>query len=346
MSRPLLLALFALLTLARPLSAADESRLQKARRFLDAGRPDAARLEAEAALRRTPGNAPALILHGRASEALGNDEAALADYGGALKAKPGMTEALARRGLLRIRLMEAKAGLEDVEKVLKTEKDHPIALKAKGMALFYLRQRIHALGALDRAVVAGPADWEAWFYRAIVRLYRRPVTRRRRPAVAESRPTLADVNRSVADLAAAIAAGPREVLPYEYRGDLYLNVLDKPALARKDYDRAIELRPDRPAPHFQRGLARLTLGDLDGSITDFNRFLSLVPESTLAPYNIACAHARAGRADEALCWLEKAVVAGFLDEIGNLDHIAVDPDLTSLRHLPRFRRLRRANRAD
>jgi Zn-dependent protease len=55
----------------------------------------------------------------------------------------------------------------------------------------------------------------------------------------------------------------------------------------------------------------------------------------VAAYNAACAHARAGRADEAMTWLERAIRAGFADRQG-LDS---DPDLASLRELPAYRTL-------
>jgi len=45
-------------------------------------------------------------------------------------------------------------------------------------------------------------------------------------------------------------------------------------------------------------------------------------------------------------WLERAVAAGFLDDPSNIDHMREDPDLESLRDLPGFQSLLRANRAD
>src|SRR5215475_6450296 len=49
-------------------------------------------------------------------------------------------------------------------------------------------------------------------------------------------------------------------------------------------------------------------------------------------YNIACAEARAGRADEALAWIERAVELGFR----NVDAMASDSDLETLRSRPEF----------
>jgi Zn-dependent protease len=49
-------------------------------------------------------------------------------------------------------------------------------------------------------------------------------------------------------------------------------------------------------------------------------------------YNIACAETRAGRADEALAWIERAVEMGFR----NVDAMASDSDLETLRSRPEF----------
>jgi tetratricopeptide (TPR) repeat protein len=49
-------------------------------------------------------------------------------------------------------------------------------------------------------------------------------------------------------------------------------------------------------------------------------------------YNIACAEARAGRPDEALAWIERAVEMGYR----NVDALASDSDFETLRSRPEF----------
>jgi hypothetical protein len=49
-------------------------------------------------------------------------------------------------------------------------------------------------------------------------------------------------------------------------------------------------------------------------------------------YNIACAHARAGRIDQALEWIKRAIDAGYSDQ-ASLEN---DPDLEALRRHPEF----------
>lgn len=65
------------------------------------------------------------------------------------------------------------------------------------------------------------------------------------------------------------------------------------------------------------------------------RVVELLPDDCLARYNLACSLARAGRPDEAIDSLSKAILLGYDD----LAHVDVDPDLDSLRDLPEFRAL-------
>ena len=65
------------------------------------------------------------------------------------------------------------------------------------------------------------------------------------------------------------------------------------------------------------------------------RVVELLPDDCVARYNLACSLARAGRPDEAIDSLSKAILLGYDD----LAHVDVDPDLDSLRDLPEFRAL-------
>ena len=65
------------------------------------------------------------------------------------------------------------------------------------------------------------------------------------------------------------------------------------------------------------------------------KVVELLPDYCLARYNLACSLARAGRPDEAIDSLSKAILLGYDD----LAHVDVDPDLDSLRDLPEFRAL-------
>jgi Zn-dependent protease len=72
-------------------------------------------------------------------------------------------------------------------------------------------------------------------------------------------------------------------------------------------------------------------GEYDLSSEAGRQALERKKEPTVA-YNIACAEARAGRADEALAWVERAVEMGYRD----VDAMVSDSDLETLRSRPEF----------
>jgi tetratricopeptide (TPR) repeat protein len=65
------------------------------------------------------------------------------------------------------------------------------------------------------------------------------------------------------------------------------------------------------------------------------RLVERLPNDFLARYNLACSLAMAGRPEEAVKSLSKAILLGYDD----LAHIDVDPDLDTLRERPDFREL-------
>ena len=65
------------------------------------------------------------------------------------------------------------------------------------------------------------------------------------------------------------------------------------------------------------------------------RLVELLPDDFLARYNLACSLARAGRPDEAIDALSRAILLGYDD----LAHMESDPDLESLHDNPDFQSL-------
>jgi len=76
-------------------------------------------------------------------------------------------------------------------------------------------------------------------------------------------------------------------------------------------------------------------GNLTRAVELDARLVELLPEDFLARYNLACSLARAGRPDEAIDSLSRAILLGY-DDLG---HMESDPDLESLRNHPDFRAL-------
>jgi Zn-dependent protease len=82
-------------------------------------------------------------------------------------------------------------------------------------------------------------------------------------------------------------------------------------------------------------IAAFQSGEYELSAEAGRQGFELTKDSEVA-YNIACAEARAGRADEALAWIERAVETGYRDGAA----LASDPDFETLRSRPEFDALR------
>ena len=76
-------------------------------------------------------------------------------------------------------------------------------------------------------------------------------------------------------------------------------------------------------------------GDVQRALELDRRLVSLLPDDSMARYNLACSLALAGQPDEAIDALSRAILLGYDD----LAHLEVDPDLDSLRERPDFRAL-------
>ena len=101
------------------------------------------------------------------------------------------------------------------------------------------------------------------------------------------------------------------------------------------YGRILTHRPEYGEGWFRIGWAHLRLGSHGDAAVAFQNAADCgfwVPAST---YNVACAQARAGKLDEALDALEKALEMGFEDS----ELLRNDPDLENLRGDPRFQDL-------
>jgi len=107
----------------------------------------------------------------------------------------------------------------------------------------------------------------------------------------------------------------------------------------RDYLAASERQINEQTPrlrdaedHYNWGVILLNRGDTEEAARTFEKALELEPANEKARYALACAHARAGRANEALDALRQAI----RENRGNRVLARNDADLESLRSHPVF----------
>ena len=83
-----------------------------------------------------------------------------------------------------------------------------------------------------------------------------------------------------------------------------------------DYNRAIELDPNRAAAYYNRGCAYGEIGAYDKALADYNKAIELNPNDSLAYYNRGLACSKRGDVPKAVSDLEKCI------------ELSTDPELT------------------
>ena len=155
------------------------------------------------------------------------------------------------------------------------------------------------------------------------------------PPAPRERPTPAETAAVTPPPVRSTAAPPAALAPGEYvsRGnDLYRQGDYRAAV--DSYQAALALRPGDLKARNNLGIAYMQLAMDDRAIAAFEDVLRRDGAYGLAYYNLACVHARAGRAAEAAGYLRRAVEI----EPRARDWARTDGDFDTIRESPQFRR--------
>jgi adenylate cyclase len=112
-------------------------------------------------------------------------------------------------------------------------------------------------------------------------------------------------------------------------------VLEAARLGIKLADAHLELNPDDARAWYLSGGALMRLGKVDEALERGRRACAIDPEDAGVLYNVACNYCLAGKSDEAIDYLEKAIRNGF----GQRSWLENDSALDSLCDDPRFQAL-------
>ncbi len=292
----------------------------------------------QAAVARDPGDIPARLRMGAILLKTNRSEASAAAYREVLKISP--TDPYALLGLARVDLEQGRwsAARLELEAAVRAHPDFPAAFNQ--LAKIYersgnleqaeeSRQRGEALGRYRD--LADP--WVDDLWQVCYDVYRLQVIAATRTATGQlraARPVLeralglapADANlerqlgnlwRDLGELAPArehlekaVGLQPKEAGTYLDLIGVYKTQLDATARSRI-LDQALRECPNDAGLHFERGLERVTAGQLDEAVSSFQTTIRLSPERAPAYYQLALVLFRLGRSDEAVASLESAL---------------------------------------
>ncbi len=193
---------------------------------------------------------------------------------------------------------------------------------ARGLTLFLSRRVEEAEKEFLLAIEADPSRPEArYFYaRACFQQGRHELAAR---LCREANAVREDYQAAFFAAQASEAGGASEAAAEAYR------------VALGVCERHMEMNPDDPRAATMRAVCLARTGRRDDGLHWARQALAIDPLDAGVRYNVACLYAVEGALDDALTCLEEVVRAGFR----NRDWMERDPDLSSLRGLPRFQAL-------
>ncbi|MFN3925791.1 MAG: tetratricopeptide repeat-containing serine protease family protein [Pseudanabaenaceae cyanobacterium] len=226
--------------------------------------------------------------NGRASARfrLGDTAGALSDLNTAIRLRPNYAVALNNRGAIKRELKDLAGALQDYNQALKISPRSAGILNNRALVLFDQGNLQGAINDFNQAIALQPRNGDFYFNRAVLK-YR---TQDYRGAVPDFNQAVR-INPKDTDAIAGRAFAKIELKNYEDAiGDLDLAISSKPTAES----------------YFNRGLAKALMGNLAGSIIDFNQAINLKPDYADAYKNRGIAKAKQGDMQGAVADLRRA----------------------------------------
>ena len=254
------------------------------------GDDDAAISDYTRAIEISPRLAQAFRDRSAARQRRGDLDGAIADDTRAIEIEPGYAPTWEDRASLRGRKNDFEGELEDCTRALALDPRRKVALVNRSSALAALGRLGSALADAEQAVQVDPKFGSAWFNLGFVHAlqgekekaisdYTRAVEVE--PTHAKAWCNLSALEGEVGDLDGEIAAAthalelePRQVESLVNRAVAREAKKDMPG-ARADLDKALGIDPAFPKAWYARGRLLDELGDREGAIRDYERFLEV-----------------------------------------------------------------------
>ena len=220
--------------------------------------------------------------------------------------------------------VERRRADEASRKALELDPELAEAHAARGLVLSYLEEdREAAVHHFEKSLQLDPGIYETYYhyarssaaqgnYAKAARLYEKALEVR--PNDYQAALLLPQVYRSLGREEDAIAARRRGIEVVE---------------------RHVELNPDDLRALCLGASILVDVGQPEKGLEWVQRAIKLAPNETMVLYNVACAYSLAGKIDEALDSLQRAVEGGFRHK----SHIETDSELDPIREHPRYREI-------
>ncbi len=208
-------------------------------------------------------------------------------------------------------------------RALELDPDLPQAHAARGLVLWVMDRFDEAAAAFERSLALDPNQPRASYYFARACFQRGDFERAARLFEDSCRGQENFESRYFAAQTYS-ALGRTEDALVAYR------------LALREIERHVELNPDDAGAYTMGAVSLIRVGERKSGLEWASRALEIDPGDARIQYNVACLFALEGESDKAIECLENAVKAGF----AHREWVEKDPDLDSLRDIPRFKALK------
>ncbi len=219
------------------------------------------------AIKLQPRYAEAYLNRGRAESESGNIEGAIADYTRAIKLNPRLAEAHNNYASVLLDKGEIDEAAVEADKAVRANSDLAEPYALRGIIRYLKGNPKGAIGDLTRAIALLPR----YMADAVHLSLRNPKLAFAYSARALVRDSSGDAAGALSDYDASLKIAPN-ARTYNNRGNVKVRRSDlRGALA--DYDLAIKADPEMTAAYFNRGKARLLVGEYEGAISDLTKVI-------------------------------------------------------------------------
>jgi tetratricopeptide (TPR) repeat protein len=211
---------------------------------------------------RFSGHALAIIYDNRGVEYYNKQDwdRAISDFTMTIKLDPKYHEGWGDRGVTYYKKNDNESALKDFDQAIRLDPKYVKALYNRGVLYQGQKDYDRAISDYTRALDADPQHSSSWYNRCLSRM------------IAER-----DLPQALGDCDQALRLNGKEAGRYDVRGAVYIK-LKRHDDAIADFDKALDIAPQRAFSLYGRGIARRNKGDTAGAETDMASAKAIEPD--------------------------------------------------------------------